>query len=192
MICHSSLAVPSSSTLTPSSYSLNIITGEYRIIPINIKIKQFCLFDNCYVSKYQNPQMQTNGIKVTPNWSKAKLKKNIKISPKCSAAELSRSVPQLTSRRPSAASSIGIGYGHYDENHCILERKLAPNVWKSSKAQTKGNVWHVKNKNDAVFDVLMNCSPQQRSTMCSAMKNNSQFCHHFKPRLCLIQGEMCE
>ena len=29
MICHSSLAVPSSSTLTPSSYSLNIITGEY-------------------------------------------------------------------------------------------------------------------------------------------------------------------
>ena len=75
MICHSSLAVPSSSTLTPSSYSLNIITGEYRIIPINIKIKQFCLFDNCYVSKYQNPQMQTNGIKVTPNWSKAKLKK---------------------------------------------------------------------------------------------------------------------
>ena len=109
MICHTSLAVPSSSTITPSSYSLNIITGEYRIIPINIKIKQFCLFDNCYVSKYQNPQMQTNGIKVTPNWSKAKLKKNIKISPKCSAAELSRSVPQLTSRRPSAASSIGIG-----------------------------------------------------------------------------------
>ena len=27
MICHSSLAVPSSSTLAPSSYSLNIITG---------------------------------------------------------------------------------------------------------------------------------------------------------------------
>jgi len=51
MICHTSLAVPSSSTITPSSYSLNIIT----------------------------------------------------------AAELSRSVPQLTSRRPSAASSIGIG-----------------------------------------------------------------------------------
>ena len=67
MICHSSLAVPSSSTLTPSSYSLNIITGEYRIITINIKINQFCLFASCHQSKYQNPQMQTNGINVTPN-----------------------------------------------------------------------------------------------------------------------------
>merc|ERR1719300_765789 len=48
MICHSSLTVPSSSTLAPSSYSLNIIT------------------------------------------------------------DLSKSVPQLTSRRPSAVSSPGM------------------------------------------------------------------------------------